>query len=730
MDELKVDKSATIAARYINNTNCNVFLTGKAGTGKTTFLRSLITKTFKNTVVVAPTGIAAINAGGVTIHSQFQLPFGPFVPDPYFQAGGNMVNTPQTLVARLQMGSVKRKILRELELLVIDEVSMLRADILDAMDTVLRSVRRKKNTPFGGVQVLFIGDLMQLPPVVKNHEWNYLSNYYPSIFFFNAHVLKQQKPVFIELETIYRQSDIEFISILNNLRNNHLSNEDCDVLNQYVKVDFEPEDDEPFIFLTTHNRTADKINEEKLNKLEGREFEYKATLRGDFPESMFPIADKMLLKVGAQVMFLKNDYSGKQQFYNGKIGTVKSLENDNVVVSFTDGSADVDVERFLWENKKYVLNEENGEIEEKLKGSYLHFPLRLAWAITIHKSQGLTFERAIIDIEKAFAPGQMYVALSRLTSLNGLVLTNPISNLKVGNDVNVAAYLKHEKENQNPSGKLDEESSAFMVNTSISAFDFSMLVYEYKKLFSTFVKDGKKTKKQIDFEWMQDKLVTVEKLQKTGNGFIGEIQRISDEYDFKAHLISRVKAAFNYFEPILESLIKDFGLRLIELSDEKAVKSYISDLKDLLGLTVASLKRIERTLSCIDAIVNDKLHERSKEEVDTLLVEKNKLKPKNTSKEPTHKTTLKLLLEGKSKLDIAKERELGVSTIESHIVKNIELGELDGSDYLSEMKKNEIIKASTEKGIVGLSNLRIELGEEYTFFELKVGLGLMKLDKK
>ena len=729
MNEYKVDKSATIAARYINNTNCHVFLTGKAGTGKTTFLKSLITKTFKNTVVVAPTGIAAINAGGVTIHSQFQLPFGPFVPDPYFQVGGNLVNTPQTLITRLQMGSVKRKTLRELELLVIDEVSMLRADVLDAMDTVLRSVRRRKNIPFGGVQVLFIGDLMQLPPVVKNHEWNFLSNYYPSIFFFNAHVLKQQKPVFIELETIYRQSDAEFISILNNLRNNHLSEEDCSVLNKYVKVDFEPEDNEQFIFLTTHNRTADKINEDKLQKIEGREFEYKATLRGEFPESMYPISEKMFLKVGAQVMFVKNDYSGKQLFFNGKIGTVKSLDNDSVVVSFTDGSADVDVERFLWENKKYVLNEENGEIEEKLKGSFLHFPLRLAWAITIHKSQGLTFEHAIIDIEKAFAPGQMYVALSRLTSLNGLVLTNPISNLKVGNDVNVAAYLRNEKQALDPELKIKEASTAFIVNKSITAFDFSVLVYEYKKLFSTFIKDGKKTKKQIDFEWMQDKLVAVEKLQKTGNGFIGEIQRISDEYEFKDHLITRVKAAFVYFEPILERLIKDFGLRLIELSEEKAVKTYISDLKDLLGLTVASLKRIERTLSCLDAIVNDRLHERSQEEIDNLKVEKDKLKPKNSSKEPTHKTTLKLLIEGKSKLDIANERELSVSTIESHIVKNIELGELDGEKYLTIEKKEKINEAVTTKGIVGLSNLKNELGEGYTFFELKVGLALVKLQK-
>lgn len=718
---------ADLAAKYINNTNCHVFLTGKAGTGKTTFLKDLINKTYKNTIVVAPTGIAAINAGGVTIHSQFQLPFGTFVPDPYYQFVEGRVNTPSSVVKHLQMGSAKRKTLRELELLIIDEVSMLRADLLDAIDTVLRSIRRQR-APFGGVQVLFIGDLLQLPPVVKNTEWQYLSNYYPNIFFFNAHVLKQQKPVFIELDKIYRQSDERFISILNNLRNNYLPEEDRAVLNSCVEIDFEPEHDQ-YIFLTTHNRIADKINQEKLDALSKQEFEYKATLRGDFPESMYPIKERLLLKVGAQVMFVKNDYSGKQRYYNGKIGTVKSLSKEEVVVTFNDDTPDIEVEKFLWENKRYVLNEESGEIEDKLKGSYLHFPLRLAWAITIHKSQGLTFERAIIDIEKAFAPGQIYVALSRLTSLEGLVLTNYIQNINVGSDDAIASYLKTEQEEEGTTARIDKESDQFLINTAVSAFDFSGLVYEFKKLFSTFTKDGKKTKKQLDFEWMQNQVAEVEKLQKVGNGFIGEIQRISAEYSFKQPLVKRLGDASGYFLPQLESIIKAIALRLLDLEAEKSVKTYVSELRDIQGTAVASMKRIDRSNKCIDKVSKDQLYIRSEEEVVQKVKEKEASKPKTKSKEPTHETTFKLLEQGKSKIEIAKERELAVTTIESHITKNIELGKLSYQDYLIEEKLAAVKVLVEDKKIIGLSNLRGELGESYSFFEIKVALSVLKIKK-
>ena len=726
MSQVNEESVAELAASYIHNTDCNIFLTGKAGTGKTTFLKKLIRHTYKNTVVVAPTGIAAINAGGVTIHSQFQLPFGPFVPDPYFNISGYMsekINTPETLIKNQQMGSVKRKILREVELLIIDEVSMLRADVLDAIDTVLRSVRRKRQVPFGGVQVLFIGDLLQLPPVVRNDEWSYLKNYYSSIFFFNAHALKQKKPIYIELDKVYRQSDYEFITILNNLRNNTLTEQDCDVLNKQVKIDFVPtEKDDRYIFLTTHNRKADAINERELAKIDARELRYEGLIKGDFPESMFPLSTELILKKGAQVMFVKNDYSGEQRFFNGKIGVVSSLGLESITVSFEDGSKDVEVEKFLWENKKYVLNETTGEIEEKLKGSFLHYPLRLAWAITIHKSQGLTFEKAIIDIEKAFAPGQIYVALSRLTSLQGLVLTNPISPLKLSSDAKVAEYISENQEIE-IDGRLGEETKHYMVNNSIEAFNFANLVYEFKKELATFVKDPNKSKKQSNYEWMEDRVTQVENLHSIGNRFIGEIKRISAEYDFKEHLQKRVEDAFHYFEPLFENLMKAIALHIFELEDQKAVKTYVADLRTLQGFVVSTLARIKKTVNCNESISQDRLHQKSSEEVEVQKVkETTKKKLKTGGKGATTDITIKLYKEGKTLIEAAKIRDLSVSTIETHLSKGVESGELHYQEFLSEEKFGQIKNVVKNEDIKGLSNIRAQLGDDYSFFEIKIAL--------
>ena len=423
------DSDAAIASKLINQTNRHLFLTGKAGTGKTTFLKYISEYTHKNSIVAAPTGIAAINAGGVTLHSLFHLPFGSFIPSNDRIKEYNIttqINTPQSLIKDLKMNSSKRKMLKELELLIIDEVSMVRADLLDAIDTVLRYIKRQKNRSFGGVQLLLIGDLLQLPPVVKEGEWNYLNPYYPGIYFFNAKALQQNKPLHIELNKIYRQSDKIFISLLNNLRDNSLTKEDIELLNKHYKPSFKPKRDDGYIFLTTHNRKADEINRQSLKDLPGKIFIYDAEIDGDFNEYLFPVEFKLELKKGAQVMFIKNDYSGEQRYFNGKIGLISYLSSDRIEVSFNDGTPPAAVEHYIWENKKFSLNKGTNEIEENIKGTFSHYPIKLAWAITVHKSQGLTFKKAIIDVSRAFAPGQIYVALSRLVSLDGLVLTGPV----------------------------------------------------------------------------------------------------------------------------------------------------------------------------------------------------------------------------------------------------------------------------------------------------------------
>nr|MDQ3048002.1 AAA family ATPase [Bacteroidota bacterium] len=403
---------ATYVSRFINQTNKNVFLTGKAGTGKTTLLRNIVSTTYKKCLIAAPTGIAAINAGGVTIHSLFQLPFGGFIPVKETQTLHNntKLNDPVSLIRHLQMHDNKRKLLRELELLIIDEVSMLRADLLDAIDLVLRHVRRN-NLPFGGVQMLFIGDMLQLPPVVKDDEWQVLRPYYNSAYFFDAVVLQKNKPVYIELDKIFRQADQRFVDLLNHLRNNELTRSDFDLLNTFYKPGYKHDPSDGYITLTTHNYKAIELNRRFLDKLQGTSRFFDAQVQDDFNENAFPLERKLELKIGAQVMFVKNDPSGNQKFFNGKIGFVASL-TDDIEVKFNDGSPSVIVSRYEWKNVKYKINEKSKEIEENIAGTFSHYPIKLAWAITVHKSQGLTFDKAIIDIGDAFAPGQVYVALS------------------------------------------------------------------------------------------------------------------------------------------------------------------------------------------------------------------------------------------------------------------------------------------------------------------------------
>jgi hypothetical protein len=404
-----------LAYRFVTETSENIFLTGKAGTGKTTFLKFLKENATKNIVIAAPTGVAAINAGGVTLHSLFQLPFHPFLPTR---------NHKDELLGKIRYNKQRQQLLRKMELLVIDEISMVRCDVMDAIDTILRSIRRSYDTPFGGVQLLCIGDLHQLPPVAQNHEWSILQEYYTTPFFFDSLAIKEQMPLLIELDKIYRQKEDSFVRLLNKVRNNQMDADDFEDLHMRYDPLFSPMPGEKYITLTSHNKQAAEINQHKLENLFTNPFTYKAEIEEDFPEHIFPAEAELVLKEGAQVMFLKNDIISKR-YFNGKIAVVKSLEKNKIIVD-CDGN-DIEVSKETWENTRYTLNRNDGKLEQETLGAFTQYPLRLAWAITIHKSQGLTFEKVMIDAGASFSSGQVYVALSRCTNLDGIVLLSKLS---------------------------------------------------------------------------------------------------------------------------------------------------------------------------------------------------------------------------------------------------------------------------------------------------------------
>lgn len=412
-EPIEINEVFELAFRFVTETNENIFLTGKAGTGKTTFLKYLKEHCTKNIVVAAPTGVAAINAGGVTLHSLFQLPFHPFLPTAISK---------NELLQKLRFTRRRIDLLRKMDVLVIDEISMVRCDVLDAVDTILRHVRRRHDIPFGGTQVLFIGDLYQLPPVARQQDWMLLHDYYNSEFFFDSQVLRNDMPVLIELQKIFRQQNDSFISILNKVRNNEMMTEDFEELHERYLPGFSPSADEKYITLTSHNYQADKINNSELAQLQGAKSVFKAEVKNDFPETMFPAEEILELKIGAQVMFLKND--PEKKYFNGKIGVIKSLSEEEITIE-SDGKL-IDVQPETWENVRYTVNRNDGRLDQEVMGTFTQFPLRLAWAITIHKSQGLTFDRVMIDAGSAFSSGQVYVALSRCRSLEGIVLLSRI----------------------------------------------------------------------------------------------------------------------------------------------------------------------------------------------------------------------------------------------------------------------------------------------------------------
>lgn len=727
----------------VNQTNRNIFLTGKAGTGKTTLLHKIINTCYKNTVVVAPTGIAALNAGGVTIHSMFQLPFASFLPtlsNPPIVNEFLRFENRFSLRKHFQMHKNKQQVIRNMELLIVDEVSMLRADVLDAMDYMLQFIRKDKR-PFGGVQVLFIGDLLQLPPVVKQEEWEVLKHYYKGMYFFQSEVITQNPLLYVELETIYRQTDKLFISILNHLRENQLTSEDIKQLEKYVQPDFPKKHLKDYITLTTHNAKADAMNQREMSKLTSPLFSYEADIVDDFPEYLYPIEKVIQLKEGTRVMFIKNDISGEHLFFNGKMGTVVSLSEGEITVKL-DGGRVINVERYEWENVRYKLNETTKDIEEERLGSFTQYPLRLAWAITIHKSQGLTFEKAILDLASVFASGQAYVAFSRLRSLDGLVLLSSVSANGINNNGEVISYAENKASEKEVQTACYTGKTEFLQENILNTFQWNTLLEEWVLHRNSY--SGEIGNKNLYKDWASQQLVRVQELVTVSEKFINQLKTLFNNATDIQHIFERVAKGITYFTPLLEQLWYEVLLVEGKIANQKKVKQFFTELKELDNSLSETLKKLFRLEQMIQLAQSDqpfdkeKIHSAKLETLYTELTGKinnilknEKLfiseyplskddKPKK-EKRSTYDITLQLWKEGKTVAEIAKERTLSQATIYSHIAKCIEQDKIAITEVLPEETINElntIFKENEE--LTTLKSLYEKTEERYSWDELRL----------
>ncbi len=730
--------TAEIAARFINQTNRHIFLTGKAGTGKTTFLKHLLASTHKKTAVVAPTGIAALNAGGSTIHSMFQLPFGIFVPENSYSANTSVsvqLCDRNTLLKKHHVSAQKRAVIREMELLIIDEVSMLRCDLLDAIDAMMRHVRGKHHQTFGGVQVLFIGDLHQLPPIAKEEEWQVLSRYYNGIHFFEALVFKNAPPLLIELDKIYRQNNPEFITLLNHLRNNTFTANDEAILNRYYKANFIQQPNDNYITLTTHNYKANQINQRFLEQLQEPAFSYSAEIKQEFPEHMFPVEFDLVLKKGAQVMFIKNDISGQQRFFNGKLARVSCISKNEIEVTFEDETKLV-LEKYTWQNKRFSLDPASNEIKDEVIGEFIHYPIKLAWAITVHKSQGLTFDRAVIDVGSAFAPGQVYVALSRLRDLNGLVLTSKINFNSLGQDERIVSYTATKTNHDAVLETLKTESKAFLEHYLESCYDFKWLNYSIGKHLEDHLEKNKSKLKQKFTASMQEIQAKTNELKEHADKFTIQLKKIAETDSSETnHMLSkRTKEAEAYFVPLLKKACSVVSAHIDNLRDEKKVKQYLNELIKLEGLFHEQIKKCRKASSFCECFVNDESLTREKTQ---LLSEQNnreqinvskkeKISGKKASKGDSVKETLNLYKSGKSVMEITEIRQMATSTIEGHLAQAVASGNLSAADILAEDKIKTIHQAAQQVSENGLKSLKDFLGDSFSYSDIKIAMACFK----
>ena len=746
-----ISEAAVYTLRFINQTHRSIFLTGKAGTGKTTLLREIIQTTHKNTVVVAPTGIAALNAGGVTIHSMFQLPFGGFIPDnssPHFSESTKF-ETKATLRRHFKMSGLKKSVIRNMELLIIDEVSMLRADLLDAMDFMMQTVR-KKNSPFGGVQVLYIGDLLQLPPVIRDEEWRTLKTYYKGKFFFHSHVIQQNPPLYIELDKIFRQRDEVFISILNNLRNNQISAEDVQNLNQYVNPNFDLNANKGYITLTTHNAKADAMNAQALEDLDAKLFVYKPSIVGDFPDKIYPVDEELKLKVGAQVMFVKNDLSFDKKYFNGKMGIIKSLSNEEILVHFPEENTTIEVEKYEWENIRYKVDELTKEIEEEVLGTFVHYPIKLAWAITVHKSQGLTFDKAALDVSQVFLPGQAYVALSRLRSLNGLILLSPLRMNGISNDQDVMDYSLNKASDDFLKNSLHFETKNFIHNYLVTTFDWAELAQEWRNHKFSYLDNSESSAKSKQANWAAKQLEAIDKLLDPSQKFILQLHKIfnTETVDLN-HVSERFQAAYNYFFQPMDDLVFEILWKVEEVKRLKKAKTFYDELMVLEELQTKVVLRLMKAKLLIETVVAGETISKEKltsntikkyishkteaiqsqfKQVNITLIEDEadlerytkKKKGIKVTKKSTIEETYELWLEKNTIKEIAAIRKLTLQTIGTHIAKLIESGTIAITAVLPEDKLLELEKVFKGYNEETLNSLKEQYGDKFTWDELKM----------
>ena len=707
------------AWEFVEKTGKSVFLTGKAGTGKTTFLKRVVEESKKRVVVVAPTGIAAINAGGVTIHSFFQLPLHPFIPG-------------MKIESKFAFSKEKRSIIKTIDILIIDEISMVRSDLLDAIDSVLRRFRNR-HKPFGGVQLLMIGDLQQLSPVVTDEDVQFLSQYYPSPYFFGSHALARTDYVTIELKEVYRQQDAVFISMLNVVRGGRPSIEVIRALNSRYCPGFVPPPDEGYIRLTTHNHIADEYNSRQLSLIDDQAHSFEAEVSGNFPESSYPVDFRLELKAGAQVMFVKNDPSSDKRYYNGKIGIVTDFYEEYIMVQCPGEDEKIAVEPLEWENSRYVINEQTQEMESEVIGIFRQYPLRLAWAITIHKSQGLTFDKAIIDAASAFASGRVYVALSRCRTLEGMVLATPLRQDAVITDLRVEDYIEGQEAAAVRSlSRLDSIKEEYYKELLGELFDFNELASLQKRMLGV-CKDfpsgsvvGLAQKHNDILNDLGDMVVPVGiKWQKI-------IAQKPFEEIVSSEFRLRIRNGCSYF---LEQINTAYGDYLEKTADIKAenkelIKRYGNIWNDL-DFELKVIRNLLKAMSVQDFTTDDYLRERQIAVYEASdFVPKQLKTPKKTGrtsekkpvkekKEDTKVTTFKLYKQGHSIKEIAKERDLNQQTIVRHLAHYVAKGMLAVEEFVPEAKADAVREAVESLGsLKGLAAIKEACPEDVTYQDI------------
>lgn len=669
---------------FVEHTGISIFLTGKAGTGKTTFLRTLKEKSSKRSIIVAPTGVAAINAGGMTIHSFFQLPLSPFVPEANFKN-------------RFNYSKEKRKIIRTLDLLIIDEISMVRSDVLDAIDSVLRRFREHEK-PFGGVQLLMIGDLQQLTPVVTPEDEVILQRYYDTSYFFGSKALRSISYVTIELTHVYRQQDEEFITLLNNIREGQVSETDLKRLNERFNPNFEPEVGSDYIRLTTHNKMAESYNEVQLHNLPSKACTFIAEADGNFPEYNYPADFKLTLKRGAQVMFIRNDNNGR--YYNGRIGHVTHIDNEKILVLCPGDDKEIEVQQETWENTKYSLNEKTKQIEAEVQGTFKQYPLRLAWAITIHKSQGLTFEHAIIDAQSSFAAGQVYVALSRCKTLEGLILASPISSSAIINDSQVTNYISHQTEEAEKSiAALPTLKAEYYRQLLLELFSFTDLKACEDALYRVLTEYFYKYPKIITLHKMA--IIDLdERIMNISSKWKGIICNMTTDQLHEDDFLQRMKKGALYFHSQLTEIFSHLldMTKGVQSNNKIAYKRFDNNYADLLQTYVVKHELLGRIMEkgfSINSYLTAK-----QEAILNSLEEKTGRNRKNKIEETTPKVpkistgevTFNLFKTGKSIEEIAKERNLTPATIQGHLIPYIQKGEIKLNEVIDEEKAKTILQ--------------------------------------